>query len=163
MARLELYEASMFQINRDMQSILHPPKNLFCFFARSFLLCILLFITCEKSGVPDSNEQEEVVSTVQGKQNRPFLDLNMHPLVNETSPVNDSYHAGEPSYPTQQGYPNYGYGCEYSYVQQHYPDGYGGDDSHQQFISPNGPYIQQNYPDVGGYGGEALTSQRIRT
>ncbi|KAF5781247.1 hypothetical protein HanXRQr2_Chr11g0481231 [Helianthus annuus] len=25
-----------------------------------------------ESGVPDSNEQEEVVSSVQGKQNRPF-------------------------------------------------------------------------------------------
>ncbi|MFS7934910.1 hypothetical protein Hanom_Chr05g00397211 [Helianthus anomalus] len=26
----------------------------------------------EETGVPDSNEQEEVVSSVQGKQNRPF-------------------------------------------------------------------------------------------
>ncbi|MFS7919929.1 hypothetical protein Hanom_Chr03g00218361 [Helianthus anomalus] len=45
------------------------------------------------SGVPDSNEQEEVVSSVQGKQNRPFLDLNTLPYVDETSPVNNSYHA----------------------------------------------------------------------
>ncbi|KAJ0808487.1 hypothetical protein HanPI659440_Chr01g0003921 [Helianthus annuus] len=72
-----------------------------------------------ESGVPDSKEQEEVVSSVRGKQNRPFLDLNTHPPVNETSPVDDSYHAGQPSYPTQQGYSDYGYMCEYSYVQQH--------------------------------------------
>ncbi|KAF5775200.1 hypothetical protein HanXRQr2_Chr13g0609451 [Helianthus annuus] len=77
------------------------------------------------SGVPDSNDQEEVMSSIQGKQNRPFLDLNTHPPVDETSPVDDSYHAGQPGYPAQQGYPDYGYGCENSYVQQHYPDGYG--------------------------------------
>ncbi|MFS7966567.1 hypothetical protein Hanom_Chr09g00775231 [Helianthus anomalus] len=105
------------------------------------------------SCIPDSNEQEEVVSSVQGKQNRPFLDLNTHPPVDKTSPVDDSYHAGQPSYPTQQGYPDYGYGCENSYVQQHYPDGYGGDVGHQQLISPSGPYVHQNYSDVGGYGG----------
>ncbi|MFS7967028.1 hypothetical protein Hanom_Chr09g00780921 [Helianthus anomalus] len=42
------------------------------------------------SGVPGYNEQEEVVSSVHGKQNRPFLDLNTHPPVDETSPVDDS-------------------------------------------------------------------------
>ncbi|KAJ0785828.1 hypothetical protein HanOQP8_Chr02g0047771 [Helianthus annuus] len=57
------------------------------------------------SRVPDSNEQEEVVSSVQGKQNRSFLHLNTYPHVDETSRVDDSYHAGEPSYPAQQGYP----------------------------------------------------------
>ncbi|MFS7901799.1 hypothetical protein Hanom_Chr01g00003921 [Helianthus anomalus] len=40
--------------------------------------------------VPDSNEKEEVVSSVQGKQNKLFLDLNTHPPVDETSPVYDS-------------------------------------------------------------------------
>ncbi|MFS7931807.1 hypothetical protein Hanom_Chr04g00360361 [Helianthus anomalus] len=42
------------------------------------------------SGVPDSNDQEEVVSSIQGEQNRPFLDLNKHPPVDETTPVDDS-------------------------------------------------------------------------
>ncbi|MFS8006472.1 hypothetical protein Hanom_Chr14g01249531 [Helianthus anomalus] len=58
--------------------------------------------------VPDSNEQEEVVSNVQGKQSRPFLDLNTHPPIDETSPVDNSYHgyADEPCYPAQQGYPD---------------------------------------------------------
>ncbi|MFS7954779.1 hypothetical protein Hanom_Chr07g00634551 [Helianthus anomalus] len=80
----------------------------------------------EETGVPDSNEQEEVVSSVQGNQNRPFLDLNTHPPVDETSPVDDSSHVDEPCYLAQQGYPDYKYECEYSYVEQHYPDGYGG-------------------------------------
>ncbi|KAJ0835152.1 hypothetical protein HanRHA438_Chr16g0751871 [Helianthus annuus] len=118
------------------------------------------------TGVSDSNEQEEVVSSVQGKQNRPFLDLNTHPPVDETSSVDDSYNADnadEPCYPAQQGYPDYGYRCEYSYVQQHYPDGYGGDGGQQQFISPSNSYIRQNYLDVGGYGGEAPPSRAIRT
>ncbi|MFS8022826.1 hypothetical protein Hanom_Chr16g01444041 [Helianthus anomalus] len=115
----------------------------------------------EESGVPDSNEQEEVVSSVQGKQNRPFLDLNTHPPVDETSPVNDSYHVDEPSYPAQQRYPDYAYGCEYSYMQQHYPDVYRGDGGHHQFISPSNPYVQQNHPDVGGYGGYGVEAPPI--
>ncbi|XP_035832802.1 PKS-NRPS hybrid synthetase CHGG_01239-like [Helianthus annuus] len=44
----------------------------------------------EESGVHDSNEQEEVVSSIQGKQNRPVLDLNTYPPVDETSPVFNS-------------------------------------------------------------------------
>ncbi|KAJ0942030.1 hypothetical protein HanPSC8_Chr03g0087081 [Helianthus annuus] len=47
------------------------------------------------SGIPGSNEQEEVLSSIQGKQNRPFLDLNTHPPVDETAPVDDSYYAGK--------------------------------------------------------------------
>ncbi|MFS7991521.1 hypothetical protein Hanom_Chr12g01071681 [Helianthus anomalus] len=35
----------------------------------------------EETGVPDSNLQEDVVSSVQGNQNRPFLDLKTHPLL----------------------------------------------------------------------------------
>ncbi|KAM0021274.1 hypothetical protein Hdeb2414_s0024g00649081 [Helianthus debilis subsp. tardiflorus] len=31
----------------------------------------------EEIGIPDSNEQKEVVSSVQGKQNRPFLPLHL--------------------------------------------------------------------------------------
>ncbi|MFS7980739.1 hypothetical protein Hanom_Chr10g00942821 [Helianthus anomalus] len=68
-------------------------------------------------------------------------------------------------YLAQQGYLDYGYGCDYSYVQQHYPDAYGGDNGHLQFISLSNPYesynasqslyIQQNFLDGGGYGGEA--------
>ncbi|KAJ0546694.1 hypothetical protein HanIR_Chr08g0363781 [Helianthus annuus] len=42
-------------------------------------------VPATESGVPDSNQQEEVVFSIQGKQNRPFLDLNMHPPVDETS------------------------------------------------------------------------------
>ncbi|MFS7928160.1 hypothetical protein Hanom_Chr04g00317571 [Helianthus anomalus] len=103
----------------------------------------------EETSVPDSNEQEEVVSSVHGKQNKLFLDLNTHP------PGDDSYYDDEPCYPAQQGYPDYGYGCEYSYVQQHYPDGYGEDGGHQIFISLSNSQVQQNYPDVRGYGGEA--------
>ncbi|MFS7901533.1 hypothetical protein Hanom_Chr01g00000791 [Helianthus anomalus] len=71
----------------------------------------------EETDVPDSNEQEEVASGVQGNQNRPFLDLNTHLPVDEPSPVHDSYHVDEPCYPEQQRYPDYGYVCEYSYVQ----------------------------------------------
>ncbi|KAF5760199.1 hypothetical protein HanXRQr2_Chr16g0750611 [Helianthus annuus] len=52
----------------------------------------------EKTGVLDCKEQEEVVSSVQGKQNISFLDLNTHPPVDETFPVDDSYHADEPCY-----------------------------------------------------------------
>ncbi|MFS7927483.1 hypothetical protein Hanom_Chr04g00309661 [Helianthus anomalus] len=52
------------------------------------------------TSVTDSNEQEEVVSSVQGKQNILFLDLNTPPI-DETSPVDDSYHAYEPCYLAQ--------------------------------------------------------------
>ncbi|KAJ0556837.1 putative transcription factor FAR family [Helianthus annuus] len=94
------------------------------------------------SGVPDSNEQEEVVSSIQEKQNNPFLDLNKHPPVDETAPVDDSYHAS-------------GYGGDGGYGGDH---GYGGDGRYGGdggFGGDGGYGGDRGYGGDGGYGGDS--------